>query len=72
MTAENHNVTGGLFSAVAEVLSREAPTLMAAIGINDMFGEVGKLPYLKQRFGMTGEDIARACRDIIKKKAEIA
>ena len=69
VTAENHNVTGGLFSAVAEVLSREAPTLMASIGIDDMFGEVGKLPYLKQRFGMTGEDIARACANLIKKKA---
>lgn len=70
VTAENHNVIGGLFSAVSEVLSRNQPTWMTAIGIDDMYGEVGKIPYLKQRFGMTIGDIVNACRMIVSKRRE--
>jgi len=68
VTAENHNTIGGLYSAVAEVLSADCPTVMTAIGMENAFGEVGKMPYLKQRYHMTKEDIAAACRSVIAKK----
>ena len=68
VTAENHSTIGGLYSAVAEVLSAECPTVMQAIGMDNAFGEVGKLPYLMQRFRLTKEDIADACRSVIAKK----
>lgn len=68
VTAENHSTIGGLYSAVSEVLSAEHPTIMQAIGIENAFGEVGKLPYLMQRFHLTKEDIVTACKSVIEKK----
>lgn len=70
VTAENHNVIGGLYSAVAETLAQEGPVPAVPIGINDMFGEVGYIPYLKQRYAMTKEDIVAACRQSMRKKEE--
>ncbi len=57
VTCENHQIYNGLGSAVAEVLSEHRPTLLKRVGVNDEFGEVGPLDYLKQRFGMTAENI---------------
>lgn len=71
VTAENHSTTGGLYSAVAEALSAQCPTLMAAIGFSDVFGEVGMMPYLKERFKMRKEDIADACLKLIVKKEQM-
>ena len=68
VTAENHNVMGGLGSAVAEVLAENCPTPMRRIGSQDEFGEVGPVSYLKERFGMTAKDIAAAARDVINLK----
>jgi len=68
VTCENHSTIGGLYSAIAETLSREYPCPMAAIGMDNCFGEVGYIPYLKERFKMRKEDIAMACENIIKRK----
>jgi len=59
VTCENHNVHGGLGSAVAEVLSEEYPAPLGYIGAKDRFGEVGKLAYLMERFEMNAANIAR-------------
>lgn len=59
LTCENHNIIGGLGSAVAELTTGGAhPVPVVRVGSQDEFGEVGKLPYLQARFGMTGEHIA--------------
>lgn len=68
VTAENHNVIGGLGSAVAEVLGRACPAPMEMIGVQDHFGEVAKVPYLKQKYHMTAEDIAAAAKKAIARK----
>ncbi len=68
VTAENHSIYNGLGSAVAEVLAEHAPAPMERIGIKDAFGEVGKLPYLLQQFGMRAEDIVLACKRVIARK----
>ena len=60
ITCENHNLIGGLKSAVCEVLSEFCPVPVVGIGINDQFGEVGKMSELKSKFKMTAEDIAEA------------
>ena len=60
--AENHNVLGGLGAAVAELLSAELPTKMAFVGVKDVKGEVGRLPYLREQFGLTAAEIVRAVR----------
>ena len=57
LTCENHNVVGGLYSATCEALACECPTLVKGIGIPDVFGEVGKMPDLLKKFGMTAQDI---------------
>lgn len=68
VTCENHNVVGGLYSAVAEVLVEEYPVPMKAIGVQDHFGEVAKIDYLKKKYHMTAEDIVAAAKEAISKK----
>jgi transketolase len=68
VTCENHNVIGGLKSAVAEVLIEECLVPLKAIGIQDHFGEVGKIDYLKEKYHMTADDIVAAAKEVISKK----
>lgn len=68
VTCENHNIIGGLKSAVAEVLIEECPVPLKAIGIQDHFGEVGKVDFLKKKYHMTSEDIVAAAKEVISKK----
>ncbi|MBT2720875.1 MULTISPECIES: transketolase family protein [unclassified Bacillus (in: firmicutes)] len=65
VTAENHNVIGGLGSAVAEVLSEHCPTKMRRIGVKEQFGQVGKLEYLKEFYKLTQKDIAAAAKELL-------
>ena len=67
LTCENHEIIGGLYSAVSEVLSKECPTKMDAIGVPNCFGEVGKMPYLKEIYKMRAEDIVAKVKEMIKK-----
>lgn len=55
VTLENHNVLGGLHSAVLEALAEEKVPV-CKVGVPDRFGEVGKMPYLREVMGMTFED----------------
>ncbi len=57
VTCENHQIYNGLGSAVAEVLCENKPVPMKRIGVNDEFGEVGTVDYLKERFGLTADNI---------------
>ena len=62
VTVENHNVIGGLHSAVLETLARERYPVIP-VGVEDRFGEVGRLPYLKEALGLTKEHIMKAARE---------
>ncbi len=68
VTAENHNVIGGLGSAVAEVLAEHVPCPMKRVGVRDRFGEVGDLAYLSELFGLTKEYIIQAAKEVIERK----
>lgn len=68
VTAENHNVINGLGSAVADTLALHCPTPLEKVGIQDQFGEVGPIDYLKKRYGLTAEDIAAAAKRAICRK----
>lgn len=70
VTAENHNIIGGLGSAVAEVLAEHMPAPMERVGVQDEFGEVGQAPWLKERFGLTAGDIAEKVRTVISRKRQ--
>jgi len=65
VTAENHNVIGGLGSAVAEILSEHCPTQMRRIGVKEQFGQVGKVEYLKGFYKITAKDIVDAVREMV-------
>ena len=68
VTAEEHVATGGLGSAVSEVLSEMCPTPLRRIGIRDTFGLSGKPDDLLKHFGLTPEDITRAALAVITRK----
>ena len=70
VTCENHNIIGGLNSAVCEVLSAECPAPVQAIGIRDHFGEVAKTDYLLKKYKMTPEDIAQAALHVVAMKKQ--
>lgn len=65
VTAENANVIGGLGSAVCEALSENCPTVVKRVGVQDLYGEVGNVAYLKERFGLTSENIVKAVKEAI-------
>jgi len=58
VTVEEHNIIGGLGSAVCEALSEVYPTKVQRIGIADQFGQSGKAEELLSLYGLTGEGIA--------------
>lgn len=68
VTAENHNVIGGLASAVSETLAQTKPVPIEMIGVKESFGEVGTVEYLQKRFGLTAEEIVLAAKKAIGRK----
>jgi len=68
VTVENHNIIGGLGSAVAEVLADSIPVPLERAGVNEEFGEVGQQDYLKERFGMTSAAICEKVKKTIARK----
>ena len=67
LTVENHNVIGGLQSAVLEALAAEKIPV-TAVGVEDRFGEVGKLPYLREAMGLTVENIVAHAKKAVSLK----
>ena len=67
LTVENHNVIGGLQSAVLEALAEEKIPV-CAVGVQDRFGEVGKLPYLREVTGLTVENIVASAKKALTLK----
>ena len=57
ISIEDHNIIGGLGSAIAEVLTRECPAKLIRLGINDTFGRSGKAADLMKYYHITFEDI---------------
>lgn len=68
VTAENHNIIGGLGSAIAEILVEEVPIPMKRVGIIDRFGESGSNEDLLEMFKMRVSDIIEAAKIVLKKK----
>lgn len=67
VTAENHVVTGGLGSAVADLaVAERLPIHLRKIGIPDRFCESGSLPFLAKHYKMTAADLVAAARDLLR------
>lgn len=60
ISIEDHNVIGGLGSAISEVLTEKCPTKLIRLGINDTFGKSGKAEELMKYFGITVQDIVNS------------
>ena len=67
LTVENHNVIGGLHSAILETLAQEKIPV-CAVGVPDRFGEVGKIPYLREVMGLTVENIVETAKKAVSLK----
>ena len=65
VTAEEHSVIGGLGSAVAETVCKEAPCRMAMVGVQDTFGQSGKPAELMEQYGLTAADIVNAVKSCL-------
>ena len=68
VTCEEHNIYGGLGSAVAEVLVENCPVPMARVGVEDKFGESGLPDQLLEKYGLTAASIAEKAKAVVAKK----
>ena len=59
ISIEDHNIIGGLGSAISEVLTEQYPTKLTRLGIKDTFGKSGKAEELMKYFGITKDDIKK-------------
>lgn len=68
VSVEEHNIYGGLGSAVAEVLGKAMPAPLEMVGVEDVFGESGNPEELLVKFGLTPDAIAAKCETAINRK----
>lgn len=68
VTAENHNLNGGLGSAVAECLAESCPVPMERVANQDRFGDVGSLRYLMEEYGLTAKFIVEKAKKVLARK----
>lgn len=68
VTAENHNIYGGLGAAVAEAACTICPVPIEMVGVKDKFGQVGTEEFLKKEYGLTADEIIQAVRRAILRK----
>lgn len=67
ISCEEHQISGGLGSAIAEVLVKNHPTKMEFIGMNDCFGQSGSPAELMNYYKLTAKHIAEQCRKFLNK-----
>ncbi len=68
VTAEEHNIIGGLGSAVAETVAENCPVPVVRVGVRDSFGRSGKVPALLSMYGLTPEALCDAARRAVSMK----
>lgn len=69
VTVEEHQIYGGLGSAVAEILSENFPTPLKRVGIFDQFGQSGKPEDLFKEYGLTVEEVKKAVTSVLSSKS---
>ncbi|MFH2063143.1 MAG: transketolase C-terminal domain-containing protein [bacterium] len=70
VTAEEHQLAGGLGSAVAETLAERRPTPIEFVGVRDRFGQSGEPDELLEEYGLTADDIRAAVRRAVARKTK--
>lgn len=72
VTAEEHQLNGGLGDAVCQLLSRSLPTPVEMIGVNNSFGESGTPAQLMKKYGLDAANIVAAVKKVLQRKHEVA
>ena len=70
VTVEEHQVEGGMGSAVAELMAKELPTIQEFVGMQGVFGESGPPEVLAVKYGMGVEDIKSAVKKVLRRKRQ--
>jgi transketolase len=68
VTAEEHQMIGGLGSMVAAVLAQHRPTPLEMVAVNDSFGESGTPEQLMQKYGLESTNIVAAAKSVLARK----
>jgi transketolase len=68
VTAEEHQINGGMGSAVSEILCRKQPTPQEFVGVNNTFGESGDGYQLLKKYGVSTQAIVKAAKKVIARK----
>lgn len=68
VTAEEHQINGGMGSAVAECLARKYPVPMEMVAVHDSFGESGKPDELMSKYGLDSAAIISKVKAVLKRK----
>lgn len=68
VTAEDHNIHGGLGSAISECVAEAHPVKVIKVGVADRFGESGEPAELYEKYGLTERNITQACLKAVREK----
>tara|TARA_B100001105_G_scaffold211007_1_gene175581 strand:+ start:213 stop:1148 length:936 start_codon:yes stop_codon:yes gene_type:complete len=68
VTAEEHMLNGGLGDSIAQLLSRNSPTPLEMVGVNNSFGESGPPMKLLEKYGLDAKAIVTAAKKVIARK----
>jgi len=68
VTVEEHQIAGGMGSAVAEILTQNHPVPMEFVGVHDQFGQSGEPNELVEFYGMGIKDVVKAVKAVLKRK----
>jgi transketolase len=71
VVCEEHQIWGGLGSAVARLLAQESPVPMEFVAIQDTYAESGKPDELLQKYGLTAPHIIKAAKRVLAKKGRV-
>lgn len=72
VTAEEHQLNGGLGDSIAQLLAKELPTPLEAVAVNDSFGESGTPDQLMTKYGLDSVNIVAAVKNVIKRKHDLS
>ena len=68
VTAEEHQMNGGLGDSIAQLLALKKPTPIEMVAVNDSFGESGKPSDLMEKYGLTRSDIVKSVKKVLTRK----
>jgi transketolase len=68
VTAEEHQIAGGMGESIAQLLAINHPVPMEFVAVNDKFGESGKPADLMKKYGLHSSDIIKATHRVLKRK----